>query len=95
MNTTYAPNGILGGLAVGLLAFLATENVVVGIVVAIVASVACWYAIRGIEILLERGIDAGFAAAENLYRRRKGPPPQPPAPGQRSTFEQGPPPWDR
>jgi hypothetical protein len=57
------------------LAGISTKSAGVGIAVAIGASVAAWYAIRGFEKLLDRGVDAGFTAVRNQMNR-----PQPPSP---------------
>lgn len=71
MGMTYAPNGVAVGMVAGLLVGIKTHSAVAGIAVAVVASVACWYAIRGAEMLLERGLSAGFTAVENRLNRPK------------------------
>ncbi|MDH6244903.1 hypothetical protein M2432_002548 [Mycobacterium sp. OTB74] len=86
MGLTYAPNGVLVGMAAGLLVGVKTHSVAAGIAVAVVASVVCWYAIRGVEILLGRGLSAGFTALENRLSKPNRaqwnqPPPQPPVTG--------------
>jgi hypothetical protein len=73
MAVTFAMNGVYLGMAAGFLAGMATENVAVGVVVAIAGSVASYYGIRFIEKLLGRGIDAGFTALSN--RMSNGRPP--------------------
>lgn len=88
MALTFAANGIYLGALAGLATAVMTNNVAAGFVVAVVASVAAWYAIRAIEKALGRGVNAGFTAASNWMNRPKPPqqyqPPQPwqPHPGQ-------------
>jgi len=82
VGVTFAPNGIYVGIGLGVVAGLASENLVAGIVVAIVGSVAAWWAIVGIEHLIGRGVEAGATAIGNAYQSRKSrqapqPPPNP------------------
>ncbi len=67
MALTTAPTGIYIGGALGVVAGLATQSLVIGVVVVIVASIACWYGIRAVEKLLGRGLDAGLTAISNRY----------------------------
>lgn len=75
MAVTFAGNGIYLGALAGLATAVVTRNLAAGVVVAIAASVAGWYAIRAMEKLLGRGVNAGFTAASN-WMHRPGPPQQ-------------------
>lgn len=74
MAMTYAySGGPFLGMGAGLLAGIGTNNVAVGIVVAIVASIAAFYLIRVVETLIGRGVNAGVAAATNLLQQHSSP----------------------
>ncbi len=65
MRRTYAYNGIFIGVILGFAAAVFANNIVVGIIVAIVASVLCFLAIRGLENLLNKGMDKAEQAIKN------------------------------
>ena len=69
MAVTFAGNGIYLGALAGLATAVVTRNLAAGVVVAVAASVAGWYAIRAMEKLLGRGVNAGFTAASNWMNR--------------------------
>ena len=91
MAVTFAGNGIYLGALAGLATAVVTRNLAAGVVVAIAASVAGWYAIRAMEKLLGRGVNAGFTAASN-WMNRPTPPQryQPPPLQQQNPYRQYP-----
>ena len=67
MRKTYAYNGITIGLLLGLAAWAATQNVAIGIVAAIAASVVGFLVIRGIENAIYKGAQkAGEAITRKM-----------------------------
>lgn len=67
MRKTYAYNGIIFGVMLGILAGAATENEVIGVIAAIVGSVVCFLIIRGLENLVNKGINkAGETITKKL-----------------------------
>ena len=66
MRKTYAYNGITIGLLLGLAVGVSTENMMLGILAAIGASVVCFLLIRGLENLMYKGTEK---AAEAITRK--------------------------
>ena len=67
MRKTYAYNSIIIGVLVGLLAWVSTENVVLGILACVGVSVVGFV----IEKAIGKGIDAATDAAAKAYRKHK------------------------
>ncbi|MBS9535893.1 hypothetical protein KIH27_20115 [Mycobacterium sp. M1] len=81
MAITYAHNGIWLGIGAALFAGMATENVAVAVIAGVAGAVAGVYAIRAIERLIDRGVEAGFTAVSGIVQRRTSPPGAPPQSG--------------
>lgn len=62
MRKTYAYNGIIFGVLIGILLWASTENEVLGIVGAVVGSIVCFLIIRGIENLIYSGVNKASSA---------------------------------
>lgn len=62
---TWAYNGIFIGILLGIAAGAASENAVIGIAAAIVASIGCFLIIRVLENLMYKGIDKASDAIKN------------------------------
>lgn len=71
MRKTYAYNSIIIGVLVGLLAWVSTENVVLGILACVGVSIVGFVIIRIIEKAIGKGVDAAVDAAEKAYRKHK------------------------
>ena len=71
MRRTYAPTGIMLGLLIGFAAYAKFDSTVVGINVAVVASVVLWMAIRAFENVVEKGINKAADTVMNKYEDRK------------------------
>ena len=71
MRKTYAYNSIIIGVLVGLLAWVSTENVVLGILACIGVSIVGFVIIRLIEKAIGKGVDAAADAAAKAYRKHK------------------------
>ena len=68
---TFAFNGITIGTLLGILIGVTTESVALGIVAAIGISAAAYFAIKWIENLMYKGVDAAGQAMKNAYQQRK------------------------
>lgn len=66
MRKTYAYNGITIGILLGLMAGLAANNMVIGVIAMIGLSVLAFAAIR----LLENAVDAGVDKASDAISRK-------------------------
>ena len=71
MRKTYAYNSIIIGVLVGLLAWVSTENVVLGILACVGVSIVAFVIIRLIEQAISKGVDAAADAAAKAYRKHK------------------------
>lgn len=71
MRKTYAYNSIIIGVLVGLLAWVSTENVVLGILACVGVSIVGFVIIRIIEQAISKGVDAAADAAAKAYRKHK------------------------
>lgn len=68
---TFASNGIIVGVVLGFIVGAMTNNLAIGIVVAITASAVLYFAIRAIEAVIERGATAGTKAVQNRMNARR------------------------
>jgi len=71
MRRTYWPTGILLGALLGFLVYAGTENIALGILAGIGASVVAILVILGIEKLINKGFDAGAAAISNAVQKSR------------------------
>lgn len=71
MRKTYAYNSIIIGVLLGLLAYLKTENLVLGILACVAVSVVGFVIIKAIENAIGKGVDAAADAAAKAYRKHK------------------------
>ena len=71
MKKTYAYNSIIIGFLVGLLAWVSTENMALGILAFVGVSVVGFIAIRFLEKGIDKGIDAAANAVTNAYQNYK------------------------
>ena len=63
MRKTYAYNGIILGVLLGIVAGAYTDSVVLGVIAAIGASVVCFLVIRAMENAISRGFSAPSGSA--------------------------------
>lgn len=70
MNRTYAPNAIIFGVLAGIVVALKV-NTVLGIVAGIAVTVVGWIAIRFIEKLIGKGVDAAGSAISKAINKNK------------------------
>ena len=70
MKKTYAPNSIIIGFLIGMLVW-ATVDPVLGVVAGIGVSVVGWIAIRMLEKLIDKGVNAAETAITNAAGKRK------------------------
>lgn len=70
MRKTYAYNGIILGIVFGLAAWAYTENTIVGIVVAVVGSIAIFAIIRAIENGISKAGDAITRSLDERHSRK-------------------------
>ena len=71
MRKTYAYNSIVIGVLVGLLAWVSTDNMILGILACIGVSIVGFVVIRLIENAIGKGVDAAANAASKAIQRRR------------------------
>ena len=71
MRKTYAHNSIIIGVLVGLLVWVSTENVALGILACVGVSIVGFVIIRFIEKAIGKGVDTAVDAATKAYKKRK------------------------
>ncbi len=71
MRRTYAYNSIIIGFLLGLLVWLKSEKLILGILVLIAVSVVGFIIIRAIEKAISKGVDAGVDAAARAIQKRR------------------------
>ena len=71
MRKTYAYNSIVIGVLVGIIVFLSTGSVVLTALAALGISVVGFIMIRGLEKLLEKGVDKATEKIGKAHERRK------------------------
>ncbi|MBO4562718.1 MAG: hypothetical protein J5772_03815 [Clostridia bacterium] len=71
MGKTYAYNSIIIGFLVGLLVWVSTQKLVLGILAFIGVSIVGFIVIRLIEKAIGKGVDAAADAASRAYEKRR------------------------
>ena len=71
MRRSYWPTGIFLGALLGFLVYASTENMALGILAGIGASIVGIVVILGTEKALDKGIDAGATAIKGAIDKRK------------------------
>lgn len=71
MRKTYAYNSIIIGVLIGLMAYISTENIILGILACVGVSVVGFVIIRVIEKAIGKGVDAATGAAVKAYQKHK------------------------
>ena len=72
MKRTYAYNGIYFGMLAGLGVGIATNNLVLGIIVLVAVSIIAFVIIRALENLIDKGADKAYDKISEAVNRRKG-----------------------
>jgi hypothetical protein len=71
MRKTYAYNSIILGVLLGLLVWLKSDSLILGIVALIAVSIVGFILIRLIENAIGKGVDAGVDAAARAIEKRR------------------------
>lgn len=71
MRKTYAYNSIIIGFLVGLLVYVSSESLVLGIITCIGISIVGFVIIRALEKLFYKGANAAVDAATKAYLKHK------------------------
>lgn len=71
MRKTYAYNSIIIGALVGLLAYVSTESILLGILALVGVSVVGFILIRLLEKAIGKGVDTAVDAASNAIQKRR------------------------
>lgn len=68
---TYAYNSVIIGVLVGILAYVSTENIVLGVLACLGVSIVGFVVIKLIENAVYAGVDKAVDAASNAIQKRK------------------------
>ena len=71
MKKTYAYNSVIIGVLLGLLAYISSGSLALGVVVVICVSVAGYFIIRQIEKAVYKGADKAADKISEAYQQRK------------------------
>ena len=71
MGKTYAYNSIIIGVLVGILVYVSTQKIVLGILALLAVSIVGFVLIRVIEKAIGKGVDAAADAAQRAYEKHK------------------------
>ena len=71
MRKTYAYNSIIIGFLLGLLAWVSTDSMVLGVLACVMVSIVGFVIIRAIEKAVYKGADAAVDAVSKAYQKHK------------------------